>query len=169
MSNKAQTKLKYVNIPLKNSVRSKKEDILLNKWKPLDSRWREERVAFYQGKFAWMFQISISKTWSDQIEVKAAENFPVRSLLSSSELKHSCIFSHIMYAKLTASARNIARKLRLTSNAGCTLFYLKFAGELTRGLMALLPANARFFAHNSGCFSLQFPILLPAVTVCFAC
>ena len=44
MSIKAQTNLKYVNIPLENAVRFKGEVILLSAWKSLDSRWREVTI-----------------------------------------------------------------------------------------------------------------------------
>ena len=74
------------------------------------------------------------------------------------------------------TARNGARKLRVTSPAGCMLTYLQFAGEFTRDAIAdclqlrvFLPAFAGIFTYNFGFFASKFLVFLPAKAGNFAC
>ena len=84
-------------------------------------------------------------------------------------MRNSCKFSHKFKAKLPAIARNKPCELRVTLTAGCRLIYLKFAGEFTRGVIAVLLAIACIFACNCRYLCLQLPLILPLIAGNFAC
>ena len=78
--------------------------------------------------------------------------------------------------RIHASARNEARNLRVTSSAGCRLTYLRFAGEIIRGLIAdcqqmqvFFPAIAGIVACSCGYSCLRFRVFLHALPAIFAC
>ena len=49
--------------------------------------------------------------------------------------KYTCFYAASNSRRKRANARNKARKLRVTSPAGCRLTCLQFAGEFTRGVI----------------------------------
>ena len=76
--------------------------------------------------------------------------------------KCTCFYAVSNSRRIHATAFNKARKLSLTSPAGCRLTYLQFEGEFTRGeianclqLRVFLPAVSGIFMFNCGYFCLQ--------------
>ena len=70
-------------------------------------------------------------------------------------MRNLCKFSCNLQAKLPAFACNKARKLRVTSLVECRLVYVQFAGEFTRGVIAVLPAIAGILDCNDRHFCLK--------------
>ena len=68
--------------------------------------------------------------------------------------KCTCLYAASTSCRKPAIARHKARKLQVTSPAGCSLTYLHFAGEFTRGVIA-------------DCLQLQ--VILSAVVGIVAC
>ena len=113
--------------------------------------------------------------------------------------KVTCFYAAITSRRIDAIARNKARKLRVTSPAGCRPTYLQFAGKFTRVVIAdCLLLQVIFFAVesifacdsagilacvcsyfwlrlvgiftcNSSVFACQLHVFLPAKAVNFVC
>ena len=98
--------------------------------------------------------------------------------------KGKLICSHEASASrgIDAIARYKARKSRVTSRVGCSLTYLQFAGDFTRGMIAdclqlqvLSGVIAGIFAYDSACifarmwrvFLTAFQVFLPATCMYF--
>ena len=85
--------------------------------------------------------------------------------------KYTCIYAASTSRRIHATARNKARKLRITSHAGCRLTYLQFESDFTRGVIAdclkllvFLPAVAGNFVCNCGYFCLQIECIFACKT-----
>ena len=98
-------------------------------------------------------------------------------------VKFTCFYAASTSRRIHATAPSEARKLRLTSTAGCRLVYLQFAGEFTLGVMAdcqqlrvflftnagIFVCNCGFFSCDCRCFCLLLRVFLFAFAACFAC
>ena len=81
--------------------------------------------------------------------------------------KFICIDALSTSRRIHANARNKAGGLWVTSPGGYRLSYLHIAGEVTRNVIAVLPAIAVVFACNCGYFYLQLLVFLPGVAYIF--
>ena len=72
----------------------------------------------------------------------------------------NCIYAASTSRKIHATARHKATKLQVTSRSGCKLNYMKFPGEITSGVIAVLLTIAANFANNYGCFARKLSIFL---------
>ena len=91
--------------------------------------------------------------------------------------KYTCFYAASTSRRIHAIAVSKARKLQVTSPAGCRLTYLQFAGEFTRGVIAdclrlqvILRGIAGFFACDcAGIFScvwIYFCLHLAGIFTC---
>ena len=83
--------------------------------------------------------------------------------------KYTCLYMASTSRRIHAIALNKARKLQVTSPAGCRLTYLQFAGEFTRGvipdclqLQLILWGIAGIFACDCACILPAILVFLPA-------
>ena len=97
-------------------------------------------------------------TCSSQVKKPHAQFTCVTCSLPVKTGKYTCFYAASTSRRIHAIARNKARKLRVTSPAGCRLTYLQFAGEFTGGVMAdclqphlTLPEYNRYFTGNFTC------------------
>ena len=90
---------------------------------------------------------------------------------------YTCFYAASTSRRLHAIAVNKARKLQVTSPAGCRLTYLQFAGEFTRGVIAdclqlqvILCGIAGFFACDCAdifcCVCSYFCLRLAGILTC---
>ena len=91
-------------------------------------------------------------------------------------MKITCFYAASTSHRMHAIASNKVRTSKVTPPAGCRIFYLQFAGEFTRGLIAdclklrvFLPAIVSIFDCDCGYFYLQSRGFLPAVSGILAC
>ena len=82
---------------------------------------------------------------------------------------YTCFYTPSISLRIHAIARNKARKLRVTSHAGCRLTYLQFAREFTRGVIADCPQLQVILCAVPGFLAAIVRVFLPAFAVVFAC
>ena len=82
---------------------------------------------------------------------------------------YSCFYAASTSRRLHVRARHKARKLPVTSHAGCRLTYLQFAGEFTRGVMADCLQLQVILRGIAGFLPAIVRVFFPAFAVIFAC
>ena len=78
---------------------------------------------------------------------------------------YTCFYVASISRRVHVIVFNKARKLQVTSPAGCKLTYLQFAGEFTRGVIADCLQLQVILCGIEGIFACDWRVFLPAILV----